>query len=169
MPFLSGALLSFATDRERHCASNVICPAGRTTAILGAAAALALSLAAALHTVAPTHQFHLGLWFNSPARPFHLGCEGSATSPIVTPFDGEQYAGTQILNTTNFKGKGAPLARQGLTPGREDGHSRQCGPGWPSSRLVQAPVRGSASACGPVPARGSLPACLCFPPMRLLA
>jgi hypothetical protein len=63
-----------------------------------------------LHTVAPTHQFHLGLWFNSPAKPFHLGCEGTATSPIVTPFNGEQHAGIQIVNTSNFKKRG-PLAR----------------------------------------------------------
>ena len=27
------------------------------------------------HAVAPTHQFHLGLWFNNPAKPFNLGCE----------------------------------------------------------------------------------------------
>ena len=61
------------------------------------------------HTVAPTHQFHLGLWFNNPAKPFNLGCEGTATAPIVTPFNGEQHAGIQILNTSNFKGKG-PLS-----------------------------------------------------------
>ena len=61
------------------------------------------------HTVAPTHQFHLGLWFNSPAKPFNLGCEGTATSPIVTPFNGGQHAGIQILNTSNFTGKG-PLS-----------------------------------------------------------
>ncbi len=45
------------------------------------------------HAVPPTHQFHLGLWFNNPAKPFNLGREGTATAPIVTPFDGEQHAG----------------------------------------------------------------------------
>ncbi len=36
-------------------------------------------------TFAPTHQFHLGLWFNNPNVPFNLGCEPGATAPIVTP------------------------------------------------------------------------------------
>jgi hypothetical protein len=58
----------------------------------------------------PTHQYHLGLWFNSPAKPFALGCEGSATSPIVTPFNGAQHAGIQILNTSNFPDNKGPLA-----------------------------------------------------------
>jgi hypothetical protein len=62
------------------------------------------------HAVAPTHQFHLGLWFNSPAKPFNLGCEGSATAPIVTPFNGEQHAGIQILNTSNFPVNKGPLS-----------------------------------------------------------
>jgi hypothetical protein len=62
------------------------------------------------HAVAPTHQFHLGLWFNSPAKPFNLGCEGSATAPIVTPFNGEQHAGIQILNTSNFPDNKGPLS-----------------------------------------------------------
>ena len=26
-------------------------------------------------TPTPVHQFHLGLWFNSPSKPFNLGCE----------------------------------------------------------------------------------------------
>lgn len=63
-----------------------------------------------VHTVAPTHQFHLGLWFNNPAKPFNLGCEGSATAPIVTPFNGEQHAGIQILNTSNFPDNKGPLS-----------------------------------------------------------
>ncbi len=62
------------------------------------------------HAVAPTHQYHLGLWFNSPAKPFALHCEGAATSPIVTPFNGEQHAGIQILNTSNFPDSKGPLA-----------------------------------------------------------
>ena len=62
------------------------------------------------HVLAPTHQFHLGLWFNSPAKPFNLGCEGTATAPIVTPFNGEQHAGIQILNTSNFPDNKGPLS-----------------------------------------------------------
>ena len=54
-------------------------------------------------TFAATHQYHLGLWFNDPNVPFNLGCEPGATSPIVTPFNGEQHAGIQVLNTSNFK------------------------------------------------------------------
>lgn len=61
-------------------------------------------------TFAPTHQYHLGLWFSSPAKPFNLGCEGAATSPVVTPFNGEQHAGIQILNTSNFPDNAGPLS-----------------------------------------------------------
>jgi hypothetical protein len=62
--------------------------------------------------VAPVHQFHLGLWFNSPSKPFNLGCEPGASVPIVTPFNGVQHAGIQILNTSNFHGLG-PLSHVG--------------------------------------------------------
>lgn len=58
----------------------------------------------------PTHQFHLGLWFNDPQVPFKLGCEPGATAPIVTPFNGEQHAGIQVLNTANFPNLG-PLSQ----------------------------------------------------------
>jgi hypothetical protein len=61
-------------------------------------------------TFAPTHQFHLGLWFDNPNTPFRLGCEPMATKPIVTPFNGEQHAGIQVLNTAQFVNVG-PLAR----------------------------------------------------------
>ena len=61
-------------------------------------------------TPTPVHQYHLGLWFSSPAKPFALHCEGTATSPIVTPFNGEQHAGIQILNTSNFPDNKGPLA-----------------------------------------------------------
>jgi len=61
-------------------------------------------------TFAPTHQYHLGLWFNDPIVPFNLGCEPSATSPIVTPFNGEQDAGIQVLNTSNFPVAAGPLS-----------------------------------------------------------
>jgi hypothetical protein len=58
--------------------------------------------------VPATHQYHLGLWFSNPTVPFNLGCESGATSPIITPFNGNQHAGIQILNTSNF-GDPGPL------------------------------------------------------------
>ncbi len=61
-------------------------------------------------TFAPTHQFHLGLWWNNPRTPFNLGCEPGATTPIVTPFNGEQHAGIQALNTANFPVNKGPLS-----------------------------------------------------------
>lgn len=61
-------------------------------------------------TFSPTHQFHLGLWFNNPNTPFKLGCEPGATSPIVTPFNGEQHAGIQVLNTAQFPVNAGPLS-----------------------------------------------------------
>jgi hypothetical protein len=61
-------------------------------------------------TFGPTHQFHLGLWFNSPKQPFRLGCEKGATSPTVTPFNGEQHAGIQVLNTAEFPDGAGPLS-----------------------------------------------------------
>jgi hypothetical protein len=62
-------------------------------------------------TFAPTHQYHLGLWFDNPQTPFNLGCEPGATSPIVTPFNGEQHAGIQVLNTAQFPVNKGPLSR----------------------------------------------------------
>jgi hypothetical protein len=61
-------------------------------------------------TFAPTHQYHLGLWFNNPNVPFSLGCEPGATTPIVTPFNGVQHAGIQVLNTSNFPAGAGPLS-----------------------------------------------------------
>ena len=61
-------------------------------------------------TFSPTHQYHLGLWFNNPNTPFNLGCEPGATSPIVTPFNGEQHAGVQVLNTSQFPVGAGPLS-----------------------------------------------------------
>jgi hypothetical protein len=61
-------------------------------------------------TFAPTHQFHLGLWFNDPQLPFNLGCEQGALDPIVTPFNGEQHAGIQVLNTAQFPADAGPLS-----------------------------------------------------------
>jgi hypothetical protein len=62
---------------------------------------------------APTHQYHLGLWFNDPKLPYNLGCEpnGPGTQPIVTPFNGEQHAGIQALNTAQFPVGAGPLSR----------------------------------------------------------
>jgi hypothetical protein len=61
-------------------------------------------------TFAPTHQYHLGLWFNNPNTPFRLGCEPGASSPVVTPFNGEQHAGIQVLNTAEFPDNAGPLS-----------------------------------------------------------
>jgi hypothetical protein len=62
-------------------------------------------------TFAPTHQYHLGLWFNSAMVPFKIGCEPGATSPIVTPFNANQHAGIQVLNTSNFPVNAGPLSK----------------------------------------------------------
>jgi hypothetical protein len=61
-------------------------------------------------TFSPTHQYHLGLWFNNPNTPFNLGCEPGATAPTVTPFNGEQDAGVQVLNTSEFPVGAGPLS-----------------------------------------------------------
>jgi hypothetical protein len=62
-------------------------------------------------TFAPTHQYHLGLWFNNPKVPFNRGCEPGATAPIVTPFNGNQHAGIQVLNTAQFPVNAGPLSQ----------------------------------------------------------
>jgi hypothetical protein len=61
-------------------------------------------------TFAPTHQYHLGVWFNDPNVPFNLGCEPGATTPTVTPFNGEQNAGIQVVNTAQFPVNAGPLS-----------------------------------------------------------
>jgi hypothetical protein len=61
-------------------------------------------------TFAPTHQYHLGVWFNDPNVPFNLGCEPGATMPAVTPFNGEQHAGIQVVNTAQFPVAAGPLS-----------------------------------------------------------
>jgi hypothetical protein len=61
-------------------------------------------------TFAPTHQYHLGAWFDDPKVPFNLGCEPGATSPIVTPFNGKQHAGIQVVNTAQFPADAGPLS-----------------------------------------------------------
>jgi hypothetical protein len=52
----------------------------------------------------PTSQFHLGLWFNSPEDAAAAHC-----APAITPFNGEQHAGSQILSTRNFAADHGPL------------------------------------------------------------
>ena len=61
-------------------------------------------------TFSPTHQYHLGVWFNDPSVPFNLGCEPGATQAIVTPFNGEQHAGIQVVNTAQFPADAGPLS-----------------------------------------------------------
>ena len=60
-------------------------------------------------TFGAVNQYHLGLWFNDPQVPFDLGCEPGALMPTVTPFNGEQHAGIQVLNTSNFGDNDGPL------------------------------------------------------------
>jgi len=43
--------------------------------------------------------------------PFNLGCEPGATSPIITPFNGNQKAGIQVLNTAQFPVAAGPLSQ----------------------------------------------------------
>jgi hypothetical protein len=62
-------------------------------------------------TFKPTHQFHLGVWFNNPNLPFRLGCEPGQAAPVVTPFNGEQHAGIQVVNTGNFPANAGPLSQ----------------------------------------------------------
>src|SRR2546430_17663223 len=47
---------------------------------------------------APVHQYHLGLWFNSPADAVAAGCPGT-----VTPFNGDHTAGVQAQSTPQFR------------------------------------------------------------------
>jgi hypothetical protein len=61
-------------------------------------------------TFTPTHQYHLGVWFDDPKVPFKLGCEPGATSKVVTPFNGEQHAGIQVVNTAEFPVDAGPLS-----------------------------------------------------------
>ena len=62
-------------------------------------------------TFKPTRQFHLGVWFNDPKLPFKLGCEPGQMAPVVTPFNGEQHAGIQVVNTANFPNNAGPLRK----------------------------------------------------------
>ena len=53
---------------------------------------------------APVHQFHVGIWFGSPATAAKAGCPST-----VTPFNGEHNAGIQALSTTQFDDLNGPL------------------------------------------------------------
>jgi hypothetical protein len=64
--------------------------------------------ASANPATAPVHQYHLGLWFNSPEDAAAAGC-GTA----VTPFNGEHNAGVQVLSTRNFAPGDGPLGQIG--------------------------------------------------------
>jgi hypothetical protein len=55
---------------------------------------------------APVHQFHLGLWFNSPTAANAAHCGNT-----VTPFNGEHNAGVQALSTRQFPVGAGPLSR----------------------------------------------------------
>ena len=55
---------------------------------------------------APIHTFNVGFWFNSPTEQAAV-C-GSAT-PAAGPFNGEQNAGIQVLNTSNLPDEEGPL------------------------------------------------------------
>lgn len=61
-------------------------------------------------TFAPTHLSHIGLWFNGPGAPFRHGCEPGATKPVLTPFNGQQRAGPEALNTAQFPDNAGPLS-----------------------------------------------------------
>jgi hypothetical protein len=52
----------------------------------------------------PIQMYHLGLWFNDPADAQKAGCPSN-----VTPFNGEQNAGIQVLYTSNFPNDAGPL------------------------------------------------------------
>jgi hypothetical protein len=56
-------------------------------------------------STAPVHQFHLGLWFDTPAAAVKAGCPGD-----VTPFNGTHNAGIQALSTRNFLDLEGPLS-----------------------------------------------------------
>jgi len=55
---------------------------------------------------APVHQYHLGIWFNSPAAAAKAGCPSA-----VTPFNGEHNAGVQAMSTRNFPIAKGPLGQ----------------------------------------------------------
>lgn len=52
----------------------------------------------------PVHEYHLGLWFNSPTDAAAAGCANA-----TTPFNGEHNAGPQALSTLQFADTNGPL------------------------------------------------------------
>jgi hypothetical protein len=52
----------------------------------------------------PVHQYHVGMWFNSPADAAAAGCPNA-----VTPFNGDHTAGVQAMSTRNFPIDAGPL------------------------------------------------------------
>ena len=53
---------------------------------------------------APVHQYHIGVWFNSPTQAAAAGCAN-----VVTPFNGDHNAGPQALSTRQFPDLNGPL------------------------------------------------------------
>jgi hypothetical protein len=49
---------------------------------------------------------HLGIWFADANDAFNAGCANT-----VTPFDGDNAGGIQVLNTSNFADTKGPLLR----------------------------------------------------------
>jgi hypothetical protein len=58
---------------------------------------------------APVHEYHVGVWFNSPTDAAAAGCANA-----VTPFNGDHNAGPQALSTRQFPDLNGPLAQ--ITP-----------------------------------------------------
>ena len=58
---------------------------------------------------APVHEYHIGVWFNSPVDAAAAGCAN-----VVTPFNGDHNAGPQALSTRQFPDLNGPL--QQVTP-----------------------------------------------------
>jgi hypothetical protein len=54
---------------------------------------------------APVHEYHVGVWFNSPSESAAAGCAAN----VVTPFNGEHNAGPQALSTRQFPDTTGPL------------------------------------------------------------
>jgi hypothetical protein len=57
---------------------------------------------------APVHQYHLGIWFDSPETAKKAGCP-PAVAAVVTPFNGDHTAGVQAFNTSQFPQLDGPL------------------------------------------------------------
>jgi hypothetical protein len=57
---------------------------------------------------APIHEYHVGVWFGSPATAVKAGCPNT-----VTPFNGEHNAGIQALSTKQFGDLNGPLRQLG--------------------------------------------------------